>query len=159
MDCAKAASGRGTRSWPWNKVLERKDGNPCSPLPSNNSPSSSPRRANSTPRRPAVPDDGSNPSDDKDVAILEDTADNPSGEELAAAIDLLNDDQKAELLALVWIGRGDLDVADWPAAIAQARESRDGRLTDYLVGTPLLGDYLEEGASALGLSLEDFERG
>ena len=31
--------------------------------------------------------------------------------------------------------------------------------TDYLVGTPLLGDYLEEGAAALDLSLEDFERG
>jgi hypothetical protein len=32
-------------------------------------------------------------------------------------------------------------------------------VTDYLVGTPLLGDFLEEGASALGLSLEGFERG
>jgi len=30
--------------------------------------------------------------------------------------------------------------------------------TAYLVGTPLLGDYLEEGASALGVLLPDFEQ-
>lgn len=58
----------------------------------------------------------------------------------------------------MWIGRGDFDVADWPAAIAQARESRDDRLTDYLIGTPLLGDYLEEALAGLGYSLEDFEK-
>jgi Protein of unknown function (DUF3775) len=30
---------------------------------------------------------------------------------------------------------------------------------DYLTGTPLLADYLEEGLSQLGYSLEDFEIG
>ena len=107
---------------------------------------------------PVDPDDGSNPSDDRDVAILEDTADNPSGEELADAIDLLNDDQKAELLALMWIGRGDFDVAEQAAALAQARDSLDGRVTEYLIGTPLLGDYVEEALNALGYSLEDFAK-
>ncbi len=107
---------------------------------------------------PVDPDDGSNPSDDKDVAILEDTPDNPSGEELADAIDQLNDDQKAELLALTWIGRGDFDASDWAAAIAQARDTLDDRVTRYLVGTPLLGDYLEEAVASLGYSLEDFEK-
>jgi hypothetical protein len=102
------------------------------------------------------PDDGSNPSDDKDVAILDDTADNPTGEELADAIDLLNDDQKAELLALMWIGRGDFEASDWASAIAQARDSLDDRVAAYLIGTPLLGDYLEEALAALGYSLEEF---
>jgi Protein of unknown function (DUF3775) len=31
--------------------------------------------------------------------------------------------------------------------------------TDYLIGTPLLGDYLEEGLSQLGYSIEDLEIG
>jgi hypothetical protein len=31
--------------------------------------------------------------------------------------------------------------------------------TDYLIGTPLLADYLEQGLSQLGYSLEDFEVG
>ena len=102
--------------------------------------------------------DGSNPADDRDVAILEDTGDNPTGEELADAIDLLNDDQKAELLALMWIGRGDFDTAEWREALTQAQVTRDARSTDYLIGTPLLGDYLEEALSALGYSLEDFAK-
>ncbi len=107
---------------------------------------------------PVDPDDGSNPSDDKDVAILEDTPDNPNGQELADAIEQLNDDQKVELLALTWIGRGDFDARDWPAAIAQARDTLNDRVTDYLVGTPLLGDYLEEALASLGYSIEDFEK-
>jgi uncharacterized protein DUF3775 len=105
---------------------------------------------------PVDPDDGSNPSDDDEVAILDDTADNPSGEELADAIGLLNDDQKAELLALMWTGRGDFEASEWASAIAQARDSLDGRVTEYLIGTPLLGDYLEEGLAALGYSIEDY---
>ena len=59
----------------------------------------------------------------------------------------------------MWLGRGDYDAASWPEARRQAGETVYANLTDYLVGTPLLGDYLEEGAAALGLSLEDFERG
>jgi hypothetical protein len=105
---------------------------------------------------PVDPEDGSNPSDDSDIAILDDTADNPTGEELADAIDLLNDDQKAELLALTWIGRGDFEASDWAPAIAQARDSLDDRVTEYLIGTPLLGDYLEEALASLGYSLEEF---
>ena len=40
-----------------------------------------------------------------------------------------------------------------------AGESTIASVTDYLVGTPLLGDYLEEGASALDLSLDDLANG
>jgi hypothetical protein len=63
------------------------------------------------------------------------------------------------LLALMWLGRGDYDADSWPEALREARDSTIASVTDYLVGTPLLGDFLEEGASALGLSLEGFERG
>jgi hypothetical protein len=59
----------------------------------------------------------------------------------------------------MWLGRGDYDAESWPEALRQAGDTTNANLTDYLVGTPLLADYLEEGASALGLSLEDFERG
>ena len=107
---------------------------------------------------PVGTEDGSNASDDRDVAILEDTDDNPTGEELADAIDLLNEDQKAELLALMWVGRGDFDVAEWPGAMAEARASLDAAATRMLVGTPLLGDYLEEGLAARGYSIEDFTK-
>jgi hypothetical protein len=102
---------------------------------------------------------GSNPSDDNDVAILEDTPDNPTRQELVAALDGLDDDQKIEILALVWLGRGDFAATEWRDALAQAREIYDATETEYLLGTPLLADYLEEAISALGYSLEDYEKG
>ena len=110
---------------------------------------------------PIEPDaaSGSDPPDDDEREVLLDTPDNPTEQELRDAIDGLGPVERQELLALMWLGRGDYDVDTWPEALRQAAEAADANLTDYLVETPLLGDFLEEGASALGLSLEDFERG
>jgi hypothetical protein len=104
-------------------------------------------------------EEGSDPADDDERQILLDTPDNPTAQELRDAIDGLNLDEREELLALVWLGRGDYDAASWREALRQARDSRTPSETEYLMGTPLLGDYIEEGVEALGLSLEDFERG
>ncbi len=100
-------------------------------------------------------DGGSNPSDDGEAAILFDTPDNPTETELRAVIFGLNIDEQEELLALIWIGRGDFDATQWQEAIELARETRTTAEADYLIGTPLLADYLEEGVAALGLSLEE----
>ena len=100
---------------------------------------------------------GSNPADDDERQILLDTPDNSTRDELRDAIDGLNVDEREELLALTWLGRGDYDANDWPEALRQARETATASETEYLLGTPLLGDYLEEGASALGLSLVNDE--
>ena len=102
---------------------------------------------------------GSDPPDDDERQVLLDTPDNPTEQELRDAIDGLGVLERQEVLALMWLGRGDYDAESWPEALRQAGDTTNQNLTDYLVGTPLLGDYLEEGASALGLSLEDFERG
>lgn len=110
---------------------------------------------------PADPDDadGSDPVDDDERQVLLDIPDNPTEQELRDAIDGLNVDEREELLALLWLGRGDFDAHGWREALRQARDLRTTTETDYLLGTPLLGDYLEEGVEALGLSLEGFERG
>ncbi|MBV8736898.1 MAG: DUF3775 domain-containing protein [Alphaproteobacteria bacterium] len=102
---------------------------------------------------------GSDPADDGERQVLLDTPDNPTAQELRDAIDGLNIDEREELLSLLWLGRGDYDAQSWSEALRQAREIRSSTETEYFLGTPLLGDYLEEGAEALGLSLEDFERG
>jgi len=94
-----------------------------------------------------------------DAEILLDTPDNPTAQELRSALDGLNVDEREELLALLWLGRGDYDAGNWSEALKQARQTRTASETAYLLGTPLLADYLEEGVSALGLSLEDFQRG
>src|SRR5271165_7459236 len=102
---------------------------------------------------------GSDPPDDDERQVLLDTPDNPTEEELQDAIDGLGILERQELLALTWLGRGDYDKDSWPEALRQAGETMTANVTDYLVGTPLLGDYLEEGADTLGLSLGDFKRG
>ncbi len=100
-------------------------------------------------------DSGSNPADDGEAAILLDTAGNPTLLELRSFIEDLNIDEQEDLLALIWIGRGDFAAEDWNAAIAQARAARTEGEADYLIGTPLLADYLGEGSAALGVSLDD----
>ncbi len=99
------------------------------------------------------PDTGSNPTDDMQVAILEATPDNPTEDELTAALANLNDDELTELLALLWVGRGDYDRASWRDALRQAREAKNKRIVRYLVGTPMLGDLIEEGLAELGVSV------
>jgi hypothetical protein len=102
---------------------------------------------------------GSDPPDDDERQVLLDTPDNPTEQELRDAIDGLGILERQELLALMWLGRGDYDAGGWSETLREAAEATIANVTDYLVGTPLLGDYLEEGADALGLSLQDFERG
>jgi hypothetical protein len=104
---------------------------------------------------PVDSESGSNPSDDNGVAILEAGADNPAWQELAAALDALDDDQRIEILALTWLGRGDFDRGEWCDALAQARQIHDVAETQYLLGTPLLADYMEGAIAALGYSLPD----
>jgi hypothetical protein len=100
---------------------------------------------------PAVDEQsGSNPSDDAEWDVLEDSADNPAYEELVNAIDSLNESERIELLALTWLGRGDYSKGEWREALEEACRIHDEKETDYLTGTPLLADYLEEALSQLG---------
>jgi hypothetical protein len=102
---------------------------------------------------------GSNPSDDADRDILEETSENPTYQELVDAINGMSDLERIELLALTWLGRGDYGKAEWREALEEARRVHDAKETDYLVGTPLLADYLEEGLSQFGYSIGDYEIG
>ena len=103
------------------------------------------------------PDPGSNPSDDKDAAILEDHSDDPVVEELTSLINSLSEDEQIDLVALTWLGRDDYSAEDWTEVRAEAARAHNNRTARYLLGIPLLGDFLEEGLSLLGYSCEEFE--
>jgi Protein of unknown function (DUF3775) len=105
---------------------------------------------------PTDPDSGSNPSDDREVDVLEEQADDPVEQELEAALVALNVDEQLDLIALTWLGRGDF--SSFAEARKEASDMRDKHIPSYLIGTPQLGDYLEEGLAQLGISLEDFEK-
>ena len=104
-------------------------------------------------------DEGSNATDDDMTTILEDYADDPTFEELKSFLETLNDDELEDLLALTWLGRDDYTIDDWDDIMAEVRDVRERHTVDYLLGTPLLSDYLEGGLAAFGLSCEEFELG
>ena len=106
---------------------------------------------------PEGTEEGSDMPDDRAVGVLEATADNPANEELAGALQELNDDQRQELLALVWVGRGDFTADEWQTALAQARDISNVRAVRYLLQTPLLGDLLEDGLDELGYNITEEE--
>jgi Protein of unknown function (DUF3775) len=105
------------------------------------------------------PDSGSNPSDDGEVDVLEDRGDDPVEKELRSFINALTEDEQIDLVALTWLGRDDYTATDWPTMREEAARAHNNRTAQYLLGIPLLGDFLEEGLSALGYSCEEFETG
>ncbi len=105
------------------------------------------------------PDSASNASDDAMLSVLEDHSDDPVVAELRAAIGGLNEDEQIDLVTLAWLGRGDGGVEDWADLRAEAARAHNNRTASYLLGIPLVSDYLEEALSLLGTSIEEFESG
>ncbi len=101
-------------------------------------------------------DDGTTSDHDAD-SILESFSDDATQEELKEFIRDLNVDEQASLVALAWVGRGSFTADELDEALATARAERTNRTEDYLLGMPLLPDYLEEGLDRLGYSVEDAE--
>lgn len=103
------------------------------------------------------PNPGSNASDDSMDTVLEDYADDPVYAELKEFISDQNVDEQVELVALAWLGRGTYDAGEWPDAVAEALRAHNDHTAEYLLGMPRLGDYLEEGMSALGQSCDEYD--
>ncbi len=101
-------------------------------------------------------DDGAT-SDHDAESILELFADDATEDELLSFIRDLNEDERASLVALAWIGRGSFGPEELEEALATARAERTNRTDEYLLGMPLLPDYLEEALDRLGYSVEDAE--
>lgn len=104
------------------------------------------------------PDDGANAGDDRARPVLEAEADDPTHRELVQAIDDLSDEEQCRLVALAWVGRGTYDVTDWAETLQAATDGRTDHTALYLTSMPLLGDYLEEGLAAFGLSILELEK-
>lgn len=95
---------------------------------------------------------GSNPVDDEMLGALEHRARDPIEQELRQAIEALNGAELADLTALMRLGRDDGSIDDWPDVLHDILEDPPEHPVDDLVGTPLLGDYLEEGLAKFGVN-------
>ena len=98
---------------------------------------------------------GSNGSDDDMIDVLEDNGCDPVAQEIAGFIDALTEEEQIDLVALVRLGRGDGTIEEWNDLRREAAEGRNGRTAGYLLGEPLLSDFLAEGLDEFGLSWTD----
>ena len=77
--------------------------------------------------------------------------------ELRGFIRSMSDEEKAALVAIMWIGREVFEAEDWQEAYGTALSEASTPTADYLIGTPHLADHLEAGLEALGYDPEDEE--
>ena len=98
------------------------------------------------------------PSDTADAeTILESRTNDATERELRSFIANLNDDDKASLVAVMWIGRDTFDAQELDEAIQTAIDEATTPTESYLLGVPLLPDYLEDGLEKLGISALEAE--
>ncbi|WP_121060581.1 DUF3775 domain-containing protein [Chachezhania antarctica] len=72
--------------------------------------------------------------------------------EFRGLVEAMTEDEQAELVALMWIGRGAFEAEDYAEAVATARAEASAPTADYLLGSPHLPDHIEAGLEALGYS-------
>lgn len=99
-----------------------------------------------------IPEVPSSPSEDWALQVLADHSGDYTLAELADHIGEMNQQQRAELVALMWLGRGDYELEDWATAVDDAIGDHSVRATEYLLAHPMVSDYLEEGLIAHGYS-------
>ena len=99
------------------------------------------------------PDSGSNAIDDNDIDALQDTPGDLTRQEVMIAIRDFDQRQQAELVALMWLGRGDSEPEEWQQTVALAQERRDEPTEKYLLGQPLVADFWAEGLEKLGIPM------
>ena len=73
--------------------------------------------------------------------------------ELHAFVDALNEQEKAHLTAIAWVGRGAFEPEDYAEAVDTALTEATTPTADYLMGMPHLAENLEAGLDALGVDV------
>ena len=66
----------------------------------------------------------------------------------------LNVDEQTDLLALIWLGRGDYGIEEWDDALTEAEARIAARDPDYMIGDAALPEYLGDGLEAFGLTCD-----
>ena len=93
---------------------------------------------------------------DDNAELVEAGPIDPVYDDLIFAIGELDDDEIADLIALIWLGRHDFMIDEWADALAAARDIGRTRAPLYVAGIPLVSDCLEDGMQMFGHSLKAY---
>lgn len=97
-----------------------------------------------------TPEVGGNAIDDERPDTLQEVPDDLTREELIEELDGLDSDHQNELVALMWLGRGDAEPEEWEDLLKLAEERHETSTAGYLLDHPNVADYWAEGLDRLG---------
>ncbi|MEJ2760598.1 MAG: DUF3775 domain-containing protein [Gammaproteobacteria bacterium] len=103
----------------------------------------------------SIPEEPMNSSEDWALQVLAGHAGDPTYQEFIMTVRDLEPDQQANLVALMWMGRGEYEPEEWDAALRRAKSEMTPQTAEYLIAKPYLADYLLEGLDLLGYSCEE----
>ncbi len=98
-----------------------------------------------------IPDEPGSPADDWPTQILASHAGDLTLEEFCAIVADLEPDQQQQVVALLWLGRGDFGLDEWQETLDRAGDEWTPDTAHYLIAHPLLAEYLSEGLELHGL--------
>jgi hypothetical protein len=101
-----------------------------------------------------IPQDQDSPSEDWALQMLADHGNDYNVGEFRGIVRDLSERQRAELVALMWLGRGDYTAEEWEEAVDEALGDYSIRADEYVLAHPMVSDHLEEGLIALELPCE-----
>ncbi len=102
-----------------------------------------------------LPENRDDLSDAEWEQLLAEYQDDLSYQELKDLINELEPDQQQDVIALMYIGRGDFTKNEWIEARHQANAIKIANRAYYLISKPMLADYLTEGLAVFGYSCEE----
>ena len=108
---------------------------------------------------PSTAGDRTTTGDDSRLVTLDEPEGDGEGEdgrrrEMVEFVAGLNVEEQADLLALIWLGRGDYDISEWNDALTEAEARIAARDPDYMIGDAALPEYLGGGLEAFGWSCD-----
>ncbi len=104
-----------------------------------------------------IPEEQQEDSSEYDWAqVLADHVDDETYQELKTVINNdLEHDQKVELVAVMYLGRGDFDIKEWQDALMAAEDVPGDNIAEYLLSIPMVADYLTDGLYELGYNCNE----
>jgi hypothetical protein len=98
-----------------------------------------------------IPQDQDSPSEDWALQMLADHGNDYNVGEFRSIVHDFSERQRAELVALMWLGRGDYSADEWEEAVDEAIGDYSIRAAEYVLAHPMVSDHLQEGLIALDL--------
>ena len=104
---------------------------------------------------PSTAGDHTTTGDDSKLVTIEDyPGEDDRRRQMVEFIAGLNVDEQIDLLALIMLGRGDYDIAEWDVAVAEAQGRIAARDPDFMIGDAALPQYLGDGLEAFDKSCD-----